>query len=218
MDDGGSGKGTPGGVSPADRSKEPTFRVTDRRRFLSDGEPKPDEGKVDRPRPDPAETPAAAASPEREADRLDELTRAYAALVDDNRAFRQRLEREKDRLVAAERIKVAQALLEAHDELERAWNASRSAATEEPLTLRDLREGVRLTLQSLASRIAALGAERMEVRGKPFDPMTAEAVDLVTVADPAQDGLVMEEVRPGWRLGDRVLRPARVRVGRNARA
>ena len=44
------------------------------------------------------------------------------------------------------------------------------------------------------------------------------SVDLVTVADPEEDGRVVDEVRAGWRLGDRLLRPARVRVGRLARA
>jgi molecular chaperone GrpE len=43
-------------------------------------------------------------------------------------------------------------------------------------------------------------------------------VDLVVVADPAQDGTVVQEVRPGWRMGDRVIRPARVRVGQLPRA
>jgi molecular chaperone GrpE len=194
--------------------------VTDRRRFVVDGEARQDDSEPGRPEPARAE-PKVAGDPlpdQGQVDRVDKLTRAYAALVDDNRAFRQRLEREKDRVVAAERAKVAQALLDAHDELERAWNASRAAGVEESPALRDLREGVRLTLQGLASQVSALGAERLEVRGKPFDPVTAEAVDLVTVADPAQDGCVVDEVRPGWRLGDRLLRPARVRVGRMARA
>jgi len=188
----------------ASEPHEPAFRVTDRRRFSPDGEARPEAA--------PEGPPSPAADP------VDELKRAYAALVDENRAFRQRLEREKERVVAAERGNVAQALLEAHDELERAWNASRTSGAEESPALRDLREGVRLTLQGLASRVAGLGAVRLEVRGKPFDPATAEAVDLVTVADAAHDGLVVEEIRPGWRLGDRILRPARVRVGRLARA
>jgi molecular chaperone GrpE len=56
------------------------------------------------------------------------------------------------------------------------------------------------------------------VLGMPYDPRTAEAIDLVVVADPAQEGVVLEEFRPGWRIGDRILRPARVRVGRLAQA
>jgi molecular chaperone GrpE len=84
--------------------------------------------------------------------------------------------------------------------------------------LRDLREGVRLTLGTLEKRIAEMGATRLEVLGLPFDPRTGEAIDLAVVADESQDGIVTEELRPGWRIGDRVLRAARVRVGRLVRA
>jgi molecular chaperone GrpE len=59
---------------------------------------------------------------------------------------------------------------------------------------------------------------RIAVAGQPFDPRFAEAVDTVAVATEEQDGVVLHEVRPGYRIGDRVLRPARVRVGRLAQA
>jgi molecular chaperone GrpE len=70
----------------------------------------------------------------------------------------------------------------------------------------------------MEKRIADMGVTRLEVIGLPYDPRTAEAIDLVPVDDPSRDGVVVEEFRPGWRIGDRVLRPARVRVGRLARA
>ena len=194
----------------------PQPRVTDRRRFRPDGEPvaEPGEGAgAAQPAPDdPAATARAQAA------RIDELTRAYAALVEDNKAFRKRLEREKERVLEAERVEVAQALLEAHDGLELALGASRGAGEPESPALRSLSEGVRLTLQGLEKRISDLGAQRIDVVGRPFDPRVAEAVDVVGVADPARDEVVVEEARAGWRIGDRVLRPARVRVGRLARA
>jgi len=214
---GGAAGGPPNGRADEERGPLPEIRVVDKRRFRPDGEARPDVPEATgapAPHAAPESGEGGAASP---AEGLDELKRAYAALLDDNRAFRQRMEREKERVVAAERAKVAQALLEAHDELELAWNASRASGADAP-ALRDLREGVRLTLQGLASRVAGLGAERIEVTGKPFDPATAEAVDLVAVRDESQDGVVVDEIRPGWKMGDRILRPARVRVGRLARA
>ena len=202
-------------------------KVTDRRRFGPDGEPNP--AAPDDPRPDATGPggaqavggPAAGVLEETvrvQAARIDELTRAYAALVEDNKAFRQRLEREKERVVEAERVQVAQTLLEALDALELAWNASLGAGSPDMPALRSLTEGVRLTLQGLAKRIGDLGAERIEVVGRPFDPRVAEAVDVVVVADPARDDMVVDEMRPGWRIGGKVLRPARVRVGRLPRA
>lgn len=65
----------------------------------------------------------------------------------------------------------------------------------------------------LAEVLARRGARPVTAVGEMFDPTFHEAVDRVTVTDPAQDGVVMEERRPGYVLHDRVLRPAQVRVG-----
>jgi molecular chaperone GrpE len=204
--------------------QEAQVKVVDRRRFRPDGEAveagadaepptefavgEPTTGPAGGPAPDPRDAQLAV-----QAARVDELTRAYASLVDDNRAFRQRTERERARVIEAERAGVAQALLEASDDLERALAAVSGAEAASQLVV-----GVRLSLAGLHKRIAELGAERIDVVGQPFDPHVAEAVDTVTVADPAQDELVLQVVRPGYRIGERVLRPARVRVGRVARA
>jgi molecular chaperone GrpE len=154
-----------------------------------------------------------------QAARIDELTRTCASLVEDNKAFRQRVEREKDRVLEAEKSRLAQVLLETHDGLELAYRSSEPGPGPAPAAaLRDLREGVRLTLAALEKRIGELGVGRLEVVGLPYDARTAEAIDLVPVDDEARDGVVVEELRSGWRAGDRVLRPARVRVGRLARA
>ena len=174
---------------------------------------RPEEGRPTDPGPDPRDAQLAA----QEA-RIDELTRAYAALVEDNKAFRQRLERERTRIVEAERVQVAQALLEAADDLERALAAVSTQDDTQGEALRTLAEGVRLSLAALHKRITELGAQRIAVQGKPFDPHLAEAIDVIPVADAAQDGVMLHEVRAGYRVGDRILRPARVRVGRLAQA
>jgi molecular chaperone GrpE len=216
----------PGGTSDG----EPRVKVTDRRRFGPEGEPLGG--------PSAEEVPSAAAGGDprasepapggeagpleaqlaAQAKRIDELTRAYASLVEDNKAFRQRLEREKARVLEAERASVAQALLDAADELERALAAVSGAGESGGDALRNLAQGVRLSLGAIQRRVAELGAERLDVAGRPFDPHLAEAVDTVAVADESQDGLVLQEVRAGYRIGERILRPARVRVGRLARA
>ncbi len=152
-----------------------------------------------------------------QAGRIEELLRACASLVEDNKAFRQRMEREKERVIEAEKVRLAQVLLETHDGLEMAFRSSGRDSGQDP-GLRDLREGVRLTLGSLEKRIAEMGASRLAVVGLPFDPRTGEAIDLAVVSDESQDGIVMEELRPGWRIGDRVIRAARVRVGKLVRA
>ncbi len=154
-----------------------------------------------------AELAAAHKEREQQGKRLDEIARAYSGLLADQKEFRQRLEREKERVLLGERGKVALGLLELGDELERALSAARQ--DEGPLA-----QGVRLIREGLLKRLSAMGIERMELVGKPYDPELAEAVDLVPVADKAQDDTVVAEAVPGYRLGERVLRPARVRVAR----
>ena len=138
---------------------------------------------------------------------------AYAALREDNEAFRTRLEREKTRVIEAEKASIAQALLESTDDLERALSAVASVGDEHSQGLRDLTRGVRLSLALLYKRITSLGAERISTIGRHFDPLLAEAVGTVSVSDPSQHGIVVDEVRPGYRVGDRLLRAAQVRVG-----
>ncbi len=199
----------------ADEPGEPTVKVVDRRRFRPDGgavegADAPDEAAGDAGGPAPARPPPELEERLRaQAARIDELSRAYAALLEDNKAFRARLERERDRVVEAERARVAQALLETADDLELAVSAAPEG--DDPL-----HRGVKLVLAGLWQRIGELGAVRLEVAGRPFDPRLAEAVDVVQVTDAAQDGLMVAELRAGWRIGDRVLRPARVRVGRRS--
>jgi molecular chaperone GrpE len=202
---------------------EAQVKVNDRRRFTPEGEPVDGGGAGEPPAGDASTTAGEETGDPRErklaeqAARIDELSRAYAALLDDNKAFRQRMEREKARVIEAERAAVTQALLEAADDLERAL-AAVSGAGEGGDDVRPLVDGVRLSLGALHKRIADAGAVRLSVAGQPFDPRVAEAVDTVAVASAEQDGVVVQEVRPGYRIGDRILRPARVRVGRLAQA
>jgi molecular chaperone GrpE len=204
-------------------------KVNDRRRFRPDGDAivREEEGAAAASGGEASEQGAAPATAAEvrhdeqlaaQAAKIDELTRAYAALVEDNKAFRQRLDRERARVVEAERVGVIQALLESADDLERALAAVSGVVEAQGDALGNLVEGVRLSLGALHKRIAALGAQRIPVIGQPFDPHVAEAVDTMAVADAAQDGIVLYEIRPGYRIGDRILRPARVRVGRLARA
>jgi molecular chaperone GrpE len=201
---------------------EAQVKVNDRRRFTPEGESVDPAGREATETPSPTEGSTAPDDRDRrlaeQAARIDELSRAYAALLEDNKAFRQRTEREKARVIEADRASVAQALLEAADDLERALAAVSGSDEAGGEALRALAEGVRLSLGGLHKRIAEVGAVRIPVAGQPFDPRVAEAVDTVAVASVEQDGVVVQEVRAGWRIGDRVLRPARVRVGRLARA
>ena len=60
----------------------------------------------------------------------------------------------------------------------------------------------------------ASGIERLNLTGLPYDPGSAEASDMEVTADPDEDQKVTAELRAGYKLKDRVIRPARVRIAR----
>jgi len=137
--------------------------------------------------------------------RVDELARALLALERDKEDFKKRLLRERERMIDVEKGNVAQALLEAVDELD----LSLVAADDSPLA-----RGVRMIRDQMLSRVASLGVERVPLEGSLFDPNLAEAVDLEVTANPDDDQRVVREVRPAYRLKDRVVRPGQVKVAR----
>lgn len=208
--------------------KEP--QVNDKRRFNPDGTPRTDESA-------PAQDPGAGNDPRAEeaqaskADRtifegeqqlqieklttelaasrkrVDELARAYKELLADREEFKARLSRERERLLDVERGNVAQALLEAIDELELVVQGSND--TESALF-----QGVKLIRDSLLNKAQQFGIERLNLVGRPYDPNAAEAADMTITHDEAEDQKVLAELRAGYRLGDRIIRPARVKVAR----
>jgi molecular chaperone GrpE len=89
------------------------------------------------------------------------------------------------------------------DDLERALEA---ATSHEEAKLED---GVRLVHRSLADLLAREGLQEVETEG-PFDPHTQEA--LLSQPSEAAEGTVIQVLQKGYRLGEHVLRPARVVV------
>lgn len=73
--------------------------------------------------------------------------------------------------------------------------------------------GVALVVQKLREALATVGVERIDAIGRPFDPRSHEAVGFEATAS-QREGTVIEQLQPGYRLHDRVLRPALVKVAR----
>ncbi len=161
--------------------------------------------------PHEAELAALREQNEAQAKRIDELARAYADALNERESFRRRLERESERQIERARGDVAIVLLDAAEDLRRAVEAHTEDA-------RALAEGVRMIADNFFKQLGQLGLERIEAVGKPFDPLFHEAVDLVPTEDASQDGVVLEEARMGWKMGERVLRATRVRVGKHVPA
>jgi molecular chaperone GrpE len=78
----------------------------------------------------------------------------------------------------------------------------------------DLRAGVELIRKQLQDALEKLGLRPVPSTGEPFDPRLHEAIEMVDTTS-ARDNHVLEELQRGYKLRDRLLRPAMVRVARN---
>src|SRR5215813_5818333 len=79
----------------------------------------------------------------------------------------------------------------------------------------DLRKGVELIHKQLQDVLQKLNVQRVPAQAEPFDPRVHEAIEMVE-SDAAPDQHVLEELQPGYKIKDKLLRPAMVRVAKKA--
>ncbi|HKY42787.1 MAG TPA: nucleotide exchange factor GrpE [Pyrinomonadaceae bacterium] len=152
-----------------------------------------------------ARTKAAERKVEEVQARFDQLRQQLQRETDETR---QRLNRSADERVAGEKARFIAALLPAMDDLDRAIDAVSGNAAREAML-----EGIRRIASSFQSALSSAGVEPIAAVGEEFNPELHEAVD-TEETDHEMDGRVIEEYSRGFRIGDRLLRPARVKVGR----
>jgi molecular chaperone GrpE len=80
----------------------------------------------------------------------------------------------------------------------------------------EFRSGVELIYKQLQDTLAKAGLRPIPAKGEPFDPHLHEAIEMVDT-NQADDHEVLEELQRGYKLKDRLLRPAMVRVARNTK-
>jgi len=133
---------------------------------------------------------------------LDRLARAQAEFEN---ARRRAAKEQQDfrEYAAADAIK---ALLPVIDSFERALQMKSD--------LGDFRSGVELIYKQLQDALAKLGVQPISAKGEPFNPHVHEAIEMVETSD-APDHQVIEELQRGYKMKDRLLRPAMVKVAKN---
>ena len=78
----------------------------------------------------------------------------------------------------------------------------------------EFKKGVELIHKQLQEALQKIGVQRIAAQGQHFDPRLHEAIEVVDNND-VPDNSVLEELQPGYKIKDRLLRPAMVRVARN---
>jgi molecular chaperone GrpE len=133
---------------------------------------------------------------------LDRLARAQAEF--ENARRRASKEQQEFRDYAA--VDTIKQLLPILDSFERALQVKSDPG--------DFRSGVELIYKQLQDALAKLGVRAIPAKGEPFDPHVHEAIEMVETSD-VPDHEVIEELQRGYKIKDRLLRPAMVKVAKN---
>jgi molecular chaperone GrpE len=131
----------------------------------------------------------------------------YLQTLADFNNYRRRVDRERENATLDGKREVLLSVLNIMDDLDRALEHIGEAS--EPVA-----EGLRAIHRGLEAMLRAHGVTPFESVGQDFDPTVHEAVAVVDDAG-ALPGTVFDEIRRGYRLENRLLRPARVRVVRS---
>lgn len=133
---------------------------------------------------------------------LDRLARAQAEFENARRRAVKEQQEFRD-YAAADAIK---ALLPVLDSFERALRTNSESG--------DFRNGVELIYKQLQDALAKIGVRPIPAKGEQFDPHYHEAIEMVETSE-APDHEVIEELQRGYKIKERLLRPAMVKVARN---
>lgn len=137
--------------------------------------------------------------------RADENYGKFLLAVADFDNYKKRMQRDIDSIVSSRRRMLLERLLPVLDNLQRALQSNAGGDA--------LREGLEQTLRGFEAVMTNEGVKPIEVRGEPFDPRVADAVGTLP-ADGVPDDTVVEVAEKGYKLGDDLLRPAKVIVAK----
>ncbi len=169
------------------------------------------QNKPETPEPGPEAAPALMDADALKKALEDQTKRAESNLANWQRAqadlinYRKKVDQEKKDLVAAASVGLLAGLLPVVDDLERALGTI-------DLSIAGLMwiDGIRLISRKLQAFLDAQGVTAITAAGEPFNPSMHQAV----MEMDGEEGRVLAELQRGYKMGDRVLRPAMVTVGR----
>ena len=136
---------------------------------------------------------------------LEELQQRYTRLAADFDNYRKRVDRQHSDMVARANEQLISRLVPILDSFE---HALASAAGDKGLT-----RGIEMIRDQLLNALQQEGLEPIEAIGQPFDPQYHEACGFCC-RDSEPDNVVVEELRRGYKLGGRLVRPSTVQVNR----
>lgn len=152
------------------------------------------------------ETPAGPGTMDEARAEIGDLSERLLRLQADFENFRKRAQREKDEARQFANQGLLEKLLPVLDNFEMALTAVKDA---DP----SVRDGVQMILDQLLGVLKESGVEPVDAMGQPFDPNLHEALSQEETTE-VEEGTVVQQVQRGYKLNDRLVRPARVVVAK----
>lgn len=194
--------------SELENQEPPKFHVTDRRHWVLE-----EEGRIEEEDQKKERLPTYVEKLKQEAEEKDRRLREYIAAYKnksaENEEFRQRLQKDNENRLVQMKSSFFKQLIPILDNLKRATKAAHSSGDFE-----SFKQGIDMILAQFENELAQNGVEAIGATGRKLDPNTDEVCMTVETDDPEQDGMVVEELEPGYRYQDKLLKPVRVKVAK----
>ena len=143
-----------------------------------------------------------------EVDELQVAKDKYIRLYSEFENFRKRTAKEKIDLIQTANENLILSILPVLDDVDRAQKSF-----EEAEDVKALKEGVNLVFEKLAKILEQKGLEKMEVQGEVFDAEIHEAITQIPSPSDEMKGKIIDVVEKGYKLGEKVIRFAKVVIG-----
>ena len=188
----------------------PKMKVLDRRHWVDENEDSNDE---DTPKPIEERLPNFVEQLKKDAEEKDKRLREYISAYKDKNAendeFRIRLQKENETRLDQFKAILFARLLPILDNLKRA--AQSASQTKD---LNSLQEGIDLVINPFSLELKENGVETVTSVGEKFDPKAHEAFLTVETEDEAQDEMIIEELEPGYRFKEKLIKAAKVKIAK----
>lgn len=146
-----------------------------------------------------------------EENEYEELNKQYLRLAADFENYKRRMTKERADSVAYGNEELIKEMLNVLDNLQRALEHTEDQKDAKPVI-----DGVKLVQKQFISTLEKFGVQPIDAsKGKEFDPMLHQAIEQVE-SDEIAPGLVLSEMLTGYKLKDRLLRPALVIVAKSS--
>lgn len=193
------------------QGEEDPLRVTDKRFWVQDGTQAAEETLPYSFKPSFVEELEKKLSDSQK--KIEEVLSSYKEVKHESAAeiqkARERIQNEFNRRTAKTKSDLASKFIDILENFERAL-----AIASQKHSFDSLLEGVQLIRNQFIAALAEHDVTELNVEGQPFNPELAEAVGVIDVESPEQDQMILEVVNKGYRMGDLLIRPAKVKIGR----